>query len=121
MKIYYRNEWVQAEIGDRKLKELNIVIGQNAWIGQDAWIGQNAQIEQDARIGQNVVINTSVFNTHNKFKIIICNKLLWIGCEGHTPEHWLENYKEIAEENNVSEDDIKWYLDFYETKLKNLI
>ena len=57
----------------------------------------------------------------NKFRITICNKLLWVGCEGHTPEHWLENYKEIAEENNVSEDDIKWYLDFYETKLKNLI
>ena len=66
-------------------------------------------------------IESIIFNNHNKFRITICNKLLWVGCEGHTPEHWLENYKEIAEENNVSEDDIKWYLDFYETKLKNLI
>jgi len=150
MKIYYNNEWITVEQDDERLEKLNIFIGSGAIIGSDARIesgviiesgaiiesdaiiysgaiiesdaiiGSDAIIYSGARIESDAIIGSIIFNNHNKFRIIICNKLLWIGCEGHTPKHWLKNYKEIAEKNNISADEMRWYLDFYKTKLKNL-
>ena len=35
-----------------------------------------------------------------------------IGCEGHSLEHWLENYEEIGKSNGYTDKQIKDYGDF---------
>jgi hypothetical protein len=43
---------------------------------------------------------------------------LTIGCEDHNLKYWLNNFKEIGQANNYSEDEIKLYANFIKTCAK---
>jgi hypothetical protein len=45
---------------------------------------------------------------------------LWIGCEGHTIEEWEQDKDEIANRNEINDDDKKWYQEQFD-KLKHLV
>lgn len=60
MKIYYNNEWIDVDIGDKKLTELNIIIGSSTWIENNVLIGSNVRIGNGVQIGSNVWIENDV-------------------------------------------------------------
>ena len=134
MKIYYKNEWIDVEIGDPKLEELNIRIGDGVrlgdgvWLGDDVWLGNCVVIGIYSIIPKNTVIpGKSIINSviiHDpkyKYKVVLCNGNIAIGCQIHTPEEWGMKGDKIAEENNITDDDKAWYkeqIEFLKTRIK---
>jgi len=59
-------------------------------------------------------------NTVPEHTIQYINEIVLIGCECYHIDHWLENYKEIGEDNNYSPEEIEIYhkklLELKETK-----
>ena len=134
MKIYYKNEWIDVEIGDPKLEELNIRIGDGVvidscvrlgncvrlgdgvWLGDDVWLGNCVVIGIYSIIPKNTVIpGKSIINSviiHDpkyKYKVVLCNGNIAIGCQIHTPEEWQTEGDKIAKKNNITDDDKAWY------------
>ena len=132
MKIWYNNKWIIVKSDDSRITELKITIGQGAYIDRGVAIGQGAYIDrgaaighgavigQDAVIGQGAYIETLVISHPGKYRITVCNGKLAIGCQLHTLAEWEADYKQIAANWDVSDEDREWYKSKVE-QIKHLI
>jgi carbonic anhydrase/acetyltransferase-like protein (isoleucine patch superfamily) len=110
MRIYYKNEWIDVNTNDERVKELSIRIREGAYIGERADIGERAGIGAGADIGAGAYIGEGAY-----IDVIIskycCNRyfdektktyFIRIGCKTFTLQEWsnIEFQEKLADEND---------------------
>jgi hypothetical protein len=84
----------------------------NALVYGDARVSGNALVYGDARVYGNMQIDGKrpyYFIQASAHSITATPELINIGCESHSPQHWLTHYKSIGKKNNYSVAQIEEY------------
>ena len=91
----------------------------NAWIYGDAWIYGNARVSDDARVYGNARVFIGLWRSDDIIELQIKGsmhevnspdgRLIRIGCQEHSPKHWLSHFEVIGKKNGYSCEQIKEY------------
>ena len=82
----------------------------NAWVYGDAWVFGNARVYGDAWVYGGEWKVSPLFIQGTKHSVCICKPgVIRIGCEEHSIDEWLKNYRVIGEKNGYSSDKIEEY------------
>ena len=86
-------------------------IGDWARIGDWASIGNEAQIGNEARIGDWARFQKSPLAVQGTRHLVTQHSagMIAVGCEVHTNEEWLANFREIGKKNGYTEAEIEEY------------
>jgi len=119
----YGNAWVSGNAqvyGSAQVYGDAWVYG-NAQVYGSAWVYGNAQVYGSAWVSGGALIISKldlVYLAAPKFDLTLTNAGLSIGCECHSIEHWLSNYREIGTKNNFTEKEIEYYGKLIKTVIK---
>ena len=78
----------------------------NGWIFGSAQVCGDAHIHGHTRIRYDIWDKTPLQIQGSLFYVNMYSLYLRIGCEKHTIPEWLENYREIAAENGITEESV---------------
>ncbi|HVJ09293.1 MAG TPA: hypothetical protein VM554_13005 [Acidisarcina sp.] len=100
-----------VSIGDGASLGDGVSIGPLTRIGNHARIGNETSIAGRAIIGERAIFHQSPLAVQGTMHLVNQHSLgkVAIGCLIHTVEHWLENYREIGEENGYTPEQIEEY------------
>ena len=117
------NAWVFGDAkvyGDAKVSgnawvHENAKVYENAWVYGDAQVYGNAQVYGDAKVSYKVHTMSL-----ERDSLTFLHDRLIIGCEAHSYENWMINYKEIGIKHNYSLEQIELYGDIIKAYAKRL-
>ena len=84
----------------------------NASVSGNAFVYENARVSGTARVSGDMQIDgirPYLYIEASKDSITATPGLINIGCESHSPTHWLKHYKEIGKKNGYTEAQIYEY------------
>lgn len=85
----------------------NALVNGNARVFGDAWVFGNARVFGNALVFGNAQVQKSPITIANlKHHITIAETHVFIGCEGHTKEHWARNIRKIGRRNDYTKQEI---------------
>ena len=120
----------KGTIGGFISEEENLSHEGNCWVYGNARVSGKARVFGDARVFENAKVdgNAKVYGKASVSGSSIVNgvrpyyciqapqhtitatlETITIGCETHTPKHWLENYKQIGKANGYTKEQIAEY------------
>jgi hypothetical protein len=134
MKINIGNNWIDysdiselkdtlanhdVRLGDRVRLGNRVTLGDDVrlgdWVtlGNDVTLGNRVSLGNGVRIGDGVSLGKSPLYIKFDLPFIFngYNNRIQIGCRDYTVDYWLENYKKIASETGITDEQIieKYY------------
>jgi carbonic anhydrase/acetyltransferase-like protein (isoleucine patch superfamily) len=105
----YGNAWVYG----------NAIVYGSARVYGNAWVYGNAQVHGNAQVfGDAQVQKTPITIQGLKHNITITETHIFIGCEGHTIEHWRKNIVDIGIKNGYTMEEINYTIGILKSVLK---
>ena len=93
----------------------------NAWVYGSAWVSGNARVYGSAWVSKDAWEVSPLYIQGTKHSVTTSSfNTLTIGCETHTVEEWLANYREIGKANGYSKQEIEEYFDHITYSAKRL-
>ena len=113
-------KWSKNEYGYHvSLDNFWIKVGDGAEVGDWAKVGDGAEVGDWAKVGKQL---TYIVGSMNQVYLYDPKKkMIGIGCEVHTIEAWLSDYKKIGAANGYTHNQIKEYkryIDLFAESLK---
>ena len=90
-----------GDLGGYVASEKNLSQKGNAWVYGDARVSEDAWVYGDAR-----VLKTPITIANLKHPITITETHVFIGCEGHTKQHWAKNIRKIGRKNGYNKEEV---------------
>ena len=85
----------------------------NGRVSDEAQVSNKAQISGDIWVsGKAQIKKTPLLIQGTKHTFTVVNRIIKIGCEVHSIEHWMKNFREIGEKNKYTENEISEYHDY---------
>jgi len=91
------------------------IVSGNAMVFGKSRISGDATISGDARISAGNHKKNPLYIQGTKDSITVCSKnVINVGCQSHSIDFWLDNAKQIGEENNYTPKEIEEYLKYFQ-------
>jgi acyl-[acyl carrier protein]--UDP-N-acetylglucosamine O-acyltransferase len=91
----------------------DVTLGDRVTLGNDVTLGNRVTLGDDVTLGNRVRLEQNPFYVCSELPFIFngYNDRIQIGCRDYTVEYWLENYKKIASETGITDEQIieKYY------------